>query len=124
MKSEKGEGEEEKKVSKEEKEKLYVVIGNINSSEEDFSFLLTALYHWETMYPSFTKLLPKDPNEIVVVAPVKKPEEDKKEEDKKDDKKDDKKEDKKDEKKDEKSVPVAEDKKEHEFKISESESHI
>ena len=35
-------------------ENLYVVYANINSSDEDFSFLLTALYHWETLYPSFT----------------------------------------------------------------------
>jgi hypothetical protein len=29
---------------------------------------LTALYHWETLYPTFTLDLPKDPAEIVVKA--------------------------------------------------------
>jgi len=43
-----------------------VVYANINSSDEDFSFLITALYHWETLYPTFTLELPKDPSEIVV----------------------------------------------------------
>jgi len=47
-------------------ETLYVVYANINSSDEDFSFILTALYHWENMYPTFTLELPKDPEEIVV----------------------------------------------------------
>lgn len=67
--------EEEKK---DESEKFYVVYGNVNSSEEDYSFLLTALYHWETMYPSITVDLPKDPSEIIV---KKVKEEDKKAED-------------------------------------------
>lgn len=57
----------------------YVVYANINSSDEDFSFLVTALYHWETMYPTFTLDLPKDPAELAVKSPEKKPE-DKKEE--------------------------------------------
>jgi hypothetical protein len=72
-------GEECKKEELDE-DKQYVVYANINSSEEDFSFLITALYHWETMYPSFTLELPKDPEEIVV---KKKKEEEKKEEEKK-----------------------------------------
>ena len=46
-----------------------MVYANINSTEEDFSFLVTALYHWETLYPTFTLLLPTDPNQIVVKAP-------------------------------------------------------
>ena len=57
----------------------YVVYANINSSDEDFSFLVTALYHWETMYPTFTLELPKDPAEFVVKSPEKKPEEKKEE---------------------------------------------
>ena len=43
-----------------------MVYANINSSEEDFTFLITTLYHWETLYPSFTQDLPKNPSEIVV----------------------------------------------------------
>ena len=62
-----------------EDEKVYVVYANVNSSEEDYSFLVTALYHWETMYPTFTLDLPKDPSEIVVKAKPK--EEEKKDED-------------------------------------------
>lgn len=61
-----------------DEEKLYVVYGNINSNEEDFSFLITALYHWETLYPSFTLDFPKDPAEIVVKSAPK--EEEKKKE--------------------------------------------
>lgn len=51
-----------------------MVYANINSSDEDFSFLITALYHWETKYPTFTLDFPKDPNEICVKAPEKKDE--------------------------------------------------
>jgi hypothetical protein len=29
---------------------------------------LTTLYHWETLYPTFTLDLPKDPSEIMVKA--------------------------------------------------------
>ena len=47
-------------------DKLYVVYANINSSDEDFSFLITALYHWESLYPTFTLDYPKDPSEIIV----------------------------------------------------------
>jgi hypothetical protein len=43
-----------------------VVYANINSSEEDFTFLLTALYHWESLYPTFSNDFPKDPKEITV----------------------------------------------------------
>jgi hypothetical protein len=43
-----------------------VVYANINSSDEDFSFLITALYHWESLYPTFTLDYPKDPSEIIV----------------------------------------------------------
>lgn len=46
-----------------------MVYANINSSEEDFSFILTALYHWEKLYPTFTLELPKDPEDIVVKKP-------------------------------------------------------
>ncbi len=53
---------------------------NINSGEEDFSFLITALYHWETLYPTFTLDFPKDPNDIVVKPAEPKKEEEKKEE--------------------------------------------
>ena len=58
--------QKEKLKESDEEEKLYVVYANINSSEEDFTFLITALYHWEDMYPSFTLELPKDPSEIVI----------------------------------------------------------
>ena len=30
----------------------YVVYANINSQIEDFSFLVTALFHWEELYPA------------------------------------------------------------------------
>ncbi len=53
-----------KDTSLKTEEKVYVVYGNINSNEEDFSFLITALYHWENLYPILD--LPKDPAEIVV----------------------------------------------------------
>ncbi len=52
--------------TKQSEEKQYVVYANINSTDEDFTFLITALYHWETLYPTFTLDLPKDPNEIVI----------------------------------------------------------
>jgi hypothetical protein len=29
----------------------YVVYANINSLNEDYTFLVTALYHWEKLYP-------------------------------------------------------------------------
>ena len=49
-----------------------MVYANINSSEEDFSFLLTALYHWETQYPTLITLeQPKDPQDIVIKSTVK-----------------------------------------------------
>ena len=46
----------EKEESKEEDEdktndKKYVVYANINSQNEDFTFLVTALFHWENLYP-------------------------------------------------------------------------
>ncbi|CDW79829.1 hect domain and rcc1-like domain-containing protein [Stylonychia lemnae] len=68
-----------KESKEEDKQKLYIVYGNVNSSDEDYSFLLTALYHWETMYPTFTLELPKSPSEIVVKSKPK--EEEKKLED-------------------------------------------
>ncbi len=36
----------------------YVVYAAINNTEEDLSFILTALYHWEQKHPNFK--LPKD----------------------------------------------------------------
>lgn len=66
----------------EEEEKQYVVYCNINSSEEDYSFLITALYHWESLYPTFTLEQPTNPKDIVVKAPPppkKEPEDGKKE---------------------------------------------
>jgi len=53
-------------TKKKEEEKQYVVYANINSTEEDYSFLVTALYHWESLHHTFTLDLPKDPAEIVV----------------------------------------------------------
>ena len=32
----------------------FAVYLNINSQDEDFMWLLTALYHWENRHPSFT----------------------------------------------------------------------
>lgn len=58
--------QDKKEDKKPEDDKLYVVYANINTTEEDFSFLVTALYHWEEKYPTFTLDLPKDPIEIVV----------------------------------------------------------
>ena len=34
--------------------------------------MITALYHWETLYPTFTLDFPKDPNELVIKSPEKK----------------------------------------------------
>lgn len=59
---------EVKQEGAKDEEMLYVVYANINSSDEDFSFLITALYNWENLYPTFSKYLPTDPNEIVVKA--------------------------------------------------------
>ena len=36
-----------------------MVYANINNQEDDFSFLLTALYHWEEANPRFSHKLPK-----------------------------------------------------------------
>lgn len=78
-----------KKVeSTKDEEKLYVVYANINSSDEDFSFLITALYNWESMYPSFSKYFPTDPKDIVVKSSPAKKEEGKPEEKKSEEKKD------------------------------------
>ena len=84
--------EKPQEEEKEKEEKQYLVYANINSSEEDFSFLLTALYHWETLYPTFTLLLPKDPAEIVVVAPKKKDQDKEKDKEESNKKSEDKKE--------------------------------
>ena len=65
-------------TKKKDEEKQYVVYANINSTEEDYSFLVTALYHWETLHPTFTLDLPKDPNDIVVKPAAPKQEEEKK----------------------------------------------
>ena len=65
-------------TKKKEEEKQYVVYANINSTEEDYSFLVTALYHWESMHPTFTLDLPKDPADIVVKPAAPKQEEEKK----------------------------------------------
>ena len=65
---------------KKEEEKQYVVYANINSTEEDYSFLVTALYHWESLHPTFTLDLPKDPADIVVKPAAPKEEEKKAEE--------------------------------------------
>ena len=65
-------------MKKKEEEKQYVVYANINSTEEDYSFLVTALYHWEGLHPTFTLDLPKDPAEIVVKPAAPKQEEEKK----------------------------------------------
>ncbi len=59
-------GQSENVTKKKDEEKQYVVYANINSTEEDFSFLVTALYHWESLHPTFTLDLPKDPADIVV----------------------------------------------------------
>ena len=58
---------------------MYVVYGNVNSAEEDYSFLITALYHWEELYPVITPYLPSDPAEIRVKSKPKPKEEEKKE---------------------------------------------
>lgn len=65
-------------TKKKDEEKHYVVYANINSTEEDFSFLVTALYHWESLHPTFTLDLPKDPADIVIKPAAPKQEEEKK----------------------------------------------
>lgn len=54
--------------------------GNVNSNDEDYSFLITALFHWENKYPTYSEDLPKDPSEIVVKAKPKEEAKEKKEE--------------------------------------------
>jgi hypothetical protein len=41
--------------------KKYVVYANINSQIEDFTFLVTALYHWEKTKPAVALTQPSDP---------------------------------------------------------------
>ena len=41
--------------------KRYVVYANINSQNEDFTFLVTALYHWERLHPAIRPTQPTDP---------------------------------------------------------------
>jgi len=41
--------------------KKYVVNANINSQNEDFTFLVTALYHWEISHPAIRPTQPTDP---------------------------------------------------------------
>jgi hypothetical protein len=41
--------------------KKYVVYANINSQTEDFTFLVTALYHWEKLRPAIGPTQPADP---------------------------------------------------------------
>ena len=41
--------------------KKYVVYANINSQTEDFTFLVTALYHWEKLHPAISLTQPTDP---------------------------------------------------------------
>jgi hypothetical protein len=61
---------EEKKTFEQDKKDKYYVYVNLNGPvEEDYTFLLTALYHWEMKYPSFTKDKITDPSLITVEAP-------------------------------------------------------
>jgi hypothetical protein len=62
---------EDKKVESEDnKENKYYVYVNLNGPvEEDYTFLLTALYHWEKKYPSFTKDRITDPSLITLEIP-------------------------------------------------------
>jgi hypothetical protein len=46
----------------------YVVYANINSQTEDFTFLLTALYHWEKLHPVIGPTQPQDPAPFVQKA--------------------------------------------------------
>ena len=41
-------------------ERSYYVVLNLNSSEDNLTFMLTALYHLEEKYPSFSEAYPKD----------------------------------------------------------------
>lgn len=38
------------KYQEEPEEEKFVVYANINSQQEDYTFLVTALYHWEMMH--------------------------------------------------------------------------
>lgn len=53
--------EKEHAADDETKGKKYVVYANINSQSEDFTFLVTALYHWETLRPAIHPTQPNDP---------------------------------------------------------------
>jgi len=46
----------------------------MNQVESDYTFLLTALYCWESEEPTFSKDFSNDPATIRVKAPPKKPE--------------------------------------------------
>lgn len=46
----------------------YVVYANINSQIEDFSFLVTVLYHWEELYPAICPTQPSDPKPLLQKA--------------------------------------------------------
>jgi hypothetical protein len=60
-KGEKNDSEEAK-----EKEPGFCVLVHLNiPHEEDFVFLITALYHWEQKYPIYSNKLHKNVNEIV-----------------------------------------------------------
>lgn len=48
-------------------ERKYVVYANLNiPKEEDYTFIVTALYHWYAKYPAWEDKFVKDPSEIVV----------------------------------------------------------
>lgn len=49
-------GEAEKSLS----DRMYYVVLNLNSSEDNLMFMLTALYHLEEKFPSFAEQYPKD----------------------------------------------------------------
>ena len=55
---------EESEVQPEEEQK-FVVYANINSQIEDYTFLITALYHWEQLHPAIKPTQPTDPSKFV-----------------------------------------------------------
>lgn len=68
--------EEQKKVGEESKEDSnFALYAHMNQTEEDYTFLLTALYCWESVDPTFSKDFSSDPATIRQKAQPKKQEE-------------------------------------------------
>jgi hypothetical protein len=62
------EKKEEVQKAREKKQKEYYIFCNLNTpQEEDFIFVMTALFHWYSRYPNKNLRLIEDPNDICKV---------------------------------------------------------